>query len=75
MDSGFGDDEAYNVYDKAWRKDKDLASNIYRPSKNLDKDIYGDDLDKLIKGASSRYGLPCFLMGKFIYIFCIGVIN
>ena len=54
MDSGFGDDEAYNVYDKAWRKDKDLASNIYRPSKNLDKDIYGDDLDKLIKGASGR---------------------
>ena len=55
MDSGFGDDEAYNVYDKAWRKDKDLASNIYRPSKNLDKDIYGDDLDKLIKGASGRW--------------------
>ena len=54
MDSGVGDDEAYNVYDKAWRKDKDLASNIYRPSKNLDKDIYGDDLDKLIKGASGR---------------------
>lgn len=54
MDSGFGDDEAYNVYDKAWRKDKDLASSIYRPSKNIDKDIYGDDLDKLLKGASGR---------------------
>jgi len=51
MDSGFsgGDDEVYNVYDKPWRQDKDLASNLYRPSKNLEKDVYGDDLDKLIK--------------------------
>jgi len=51
MDSGFsgGDDEVYNVYDKPWRQDKDLASNLYRPSKNLEKDVYGDDLDQLIK--------------------------
>jgi len=51
MDSGFsgGDDEVYNVYDKPWRQDKDLAGNLYRPSKNLEKDVYGDDLDKLIK--------------------------
>lgn len=49
MDSGFGDDEAYNVYDKAWRADKDTASNIYRPTRNKDKDTYGDDLDELIK--------------------------
>lgn len=50
MDSGFagGDDEVYNVYDKAWRQDRDLASSIYKPSKNVDKDVYGDDLDKLM---------------------------
>ena len=54
MSSGFGDDEAYNVYDKPWRGDRDMASSIYRPSKNIDKDVYGDDLDKLIKGPN-RY--------------------
>ena len=48
MDSGFGDDEAYNVYDKPWRSDKD-SSNIYRPSRNKDHETYGDDLDELIK--------------------------
>ena len=49
MDSGFGDDEAYNVYDKAWRADKDSASHIYRPTRNKDRDVYGDDLDEIIK--------------------------
>lgn len=48
MDSGFGDDEAYNVYDQPWRK-TDASSNIYRPSKNFDKDLYGDDIESLIK--------------------------
>jgi SNW domain-containing protein 1 len=48
MDSGFagGDDEVYNVYDKPWRQE---TTNIYRPTKGLEKDVYGDDLDKLIK--------------------------
>ncbi|XP_059483745.1 puff-specific protein Bx42 [Neocloeon triangulifer] len=49
MDSGYGDDEAYNVYDKPWRDNSGLGQHIYRPSKNVDKDIYGDDLDKLMK--------------------------
>ena len=49
MDSGFGDDEAYTVYDKPWRADKDAAGHIYRPSRNKDRDTYGDDLDELIK--------------------------
>jgi len=40
MDSGFGDDEAYNVYDKPWRSDKDAASHIYRPSRNKDNDTH-----------------------------------
>lgn len=45
--SGFAEDDAYNVYDKPWKKTS--ASAVYRPSKNLDKDIYGDDLDSLVK--------------------------
>lgn len=51
MDSGFagGEDEIYNVYDQAWRGGKDMAQSIYRPSKNLDKDMYGDDLEARIK--------------------------
>jgi len=49
MDSGFGDDEAYNVYDKPWRDGNSLSNHLYRPSRNVDKDIYGDDLDKIIK--------------------------
>ena len=49
MDSGFGDDEAYNVYDKPWRDEHSVANNIYRPSKKMDNDLYGDDLDTLMK--------------------------
>ena len=45
--SGFAEDDAYNVYDNPWKKTS--ASAVYRPSKNLDKDIYGDDLDSLVK--------------------------
>lgn len=49
MDTGFGDDEEYNVYDKPWRGNNSLAQHIYRPSANLDKDMYGEDLEKIIK--------------------------
>ena len=46
--SGFGDDEDYAVYDKAWRGDKDLAKNFYRPTRSgKDADLYGDDLETL----------------------------
>ena len=62
MDSGFGDDEAYNVYDKPWRTDKDSA-NLYRPSRNKDKDTYGDDLDELIKTNRS----DVFLIAEFTH--------
>lgn len=53
MDSGFGDDEAYTVYDKPWRDEHTVANNIYRPSKKLDSDLYGDDLDTLMKNKRS----------------------
>ncbi|XP_064245597.1 SNW domain-containing protein 1-like [Passer domesticus] len=51
MDSGFagGEDEMYNVYDQPWRSGKDMAQNIYRPSKSMDKDMYGDDLEAQLK--------------------------
>ena len=54
LDSGYagGEDDSYNVYNQAWRKDKDMASNIYRPSKNAHKG-YGEDLDKIIQ--SNRF--------------------
>lgn len=48
MDSGYGDDEAYNVYDKPWRDSGSLASHLYRPSKQVDNDVYGADLDKIV---------------------------
>ncbi|XP_033846695.1 SNW domain-containing protein 1 [Periophthalmus magnuspinnatus] len=55
MDSGFagGEDETYNVYDQPFRGNKNMASNIYRPSKNIDKDTYADDLDSLMR--SNRF--------------------
>ena len=55
LDSGFsgGTDDMYNVYDKPWRAGGGLADKIYRPSRGMDKDLYGDDVEKLIK--TSRY--------------------
>ncbi|XP_046434731.1 puff-specific protein Bx42 [Neodiprion virginianus] len=49
MDSGYGHEDEYNVYDKPWRDSSSIGSHIYRPSKNIDKDNYGDDLEKLVK--------------------------
>jgi SNW domain-containing protein 1 len=40
--TGYGDDEAYTVYDKPWRNQDNVGSHIYRPSRNADKDNYGD---------------------------------
>lgn len=56
MDSGFGggEDESYNVYDQPFRGNRDMASNIYRPSRNVDKDAYKDDFDTLMQ--NNRYG-------------------
>jgi SNW domain-containing protein 1 len=45
LDTGFGDDDGYNVYDKPWRETESITNVIYRPSKNLDKE-YGDDFEK-----------------------------
>ncbi|KAL1512974.1 hypothetical protein ABEB36_002469 [Hypothenemus hampei] len=54
LGQGYADDEAYNVYDKPWREGGSMANHIYRPSKNVDKDMYGgEDLEKAIK--TSRF--------------------
>ncbi|XP_063543220.1 puff-specific protein Bx42 [Cydia strobilella] len=42
MDSGYGDEEAYNVYDKPWRNQDTVGAHIYRPTRGKDKDNYGD---------------------------------
>uniref|UniRef100_A0A1Q3F5Y6 Putative mrna splicing factor/ chromatin binding snw family nuclear protein n=1 Tax=Culex tarsalis TaxID=7177 RepID=A0A1Q3F5Y6_CULTA len=48
MDSGYGDDEAYNVYDKPWREAGTLGTHLYRPTKGVDNDAYGADLDQIV---------------------------
>ncbi|XP_071449895.1 puff-specific protein Bx42 [Hetaerina americana] len=54
MDSGFGDDESYNVYDRPWREAGSLGQHLYRPTRNAgDRDAYGEDLEKLVK--TSRF--------------------
>ncbi|CAG5125066.1 unnamed protein product [Candidula unifasciata] len=49
LSSGFGDDEAYNVYDKPWREAGSISKSIYRPSKALDNELDTDDLEALMK--------------------------
>lgn len=48
LDSGGIDDETFAAYDKPWRPQDNVQQHIYRPSKNIDNNIYGDDLDKII---------------------------
>ncbi|KAL3279917.1 hypothetical protein HHI36_017424 [Cryptolaemus montrouzieri] len=49
LGQGYNDDEGYNVYDKPWREGGSLANHLYRPSRNVDKDTYGEDLEKIVK--------------------------
>lgn len=72
MDSGFGDDEAYNVYDKPWREENSVANNIYRPSKKLDNDLYSDDLDTLMK--TKRYVWKHFTFQPIISVLLLCLI-
>lgn len=60
MDSGFGEDDQYTVYDQPFRGDRTMAQNIYRPSKNVDKDLYGDDVDTLMQNnrLASPFPIP-----------------
>lgn len=47
MDTGFGSDEAYNVYDQPWRNTDNISSNIYRPTRASEND-YGAGLEQLM---------------------------
>ena len=38
----YGDD-TYNVYDQPFRQGGSMADKIYRPRKDMDQDIYGDE--------------------------------
>jgi SNW domain-containing protein 1 len=51
MDTGFehGNDEAYNIYDKPWRSENTLSNHLYRPPKNRDGELYGDDIEEIAK--------------------------
>ena len=49
MDSGFNDEDSYNVYDKPWGQGASVAANVYRPGKNVEKEVFGDDLESLMK--------------------------
>ncbi|XP_054034578.1 SNW domain-containing protein 1-like [Dryobates pubescens] len=51
LDSGFagGEDAISNVYDQPWRSGKAMAQSIYRPTKNLEKDMDGHYLEVQIK--------------------------
>lgn len=37
------DDEVYNVYNEPWRQNSSLANKIYRPRKDVNQEIYGDE--------------------------------
>lgn len=52
MDSGFGNDDQYNVYDKRLFTAQSTLSSLYRPKKDVDADTYGghdEQLDKIMK--------------------------
>lgn len=44
--SGFGDDDNYDVYDRAWRGDAALAKNLYRPTRGKEDDAIDFDAIK-----------------------------
>ena len=73
LDSGFsgGSDDLYNVYDKPWRAGGGMADKIYRPSKAMDKDIYGDDVEKLIK-TSNKWVVVLRELSKAIRLYIRG---
>ena len=55
----------YTVYDKPWRQGGGAGDKIYRPSRNVDKDVYGDAVEKLIK--TNKYNNTCTCTCTCIY--------
>jgi SNW domain-containing protein 1 len=69
ISSGFGDEEEYNVYSKAWRGDA-VAASIYRPragngSGVLDDDAADAEVRRLQGGVSSAGGAAGAGSGRF----------
>ena len=67
LNSGYDDDESYNVYSQPWRNESSIGNNIYRPGKNIDKEAYGgaEDLENLKK--TSRFVADKgFELNKFV---------
>jgi SNW domain-containing protein 1 len=57
MDSGFADEEAYNVYDKPLFQGSS-ANFLYRPKKDNDSEVYGGDDDE--EGGDDKQGTDKF---------------
>lgn len=52
LQSGFGTDDAYNVYDKGLFASQSALSSLYRPKKDADSEAYGgadEQLEKVLK--------------------------
>ncbi|XP_047330288.1 SNW/SKI-interacting protein A [Impatiens glandulifera] len=52
MDSGFGPDDQYKIYDKGLFTAQATMSTLYRPKKDVDNETYGgsdEQLDKIMK--------------------------
>lgn len=47
LQSGFGDDDDFNVYDKAWKTNNNLSGNLYKFTRKDDETE--EDLDALTK--------------------------
>ena len=57
------------MYDKPWRQGGGAADKIYRPSKNVDKDVYGDDVEKLIKTNKCVVVCVCVCVGGWVGVY------
>ncbi|KAJ0960595.1 hypothetical protein J5N97_001520 [Dioscorea zingiberensis] len=52
MESGFADDDRYNIYDKGLFTTQPTLSTLYHPKKDADSDLYGgadEQLEKVLK--------------------------
>lgn len=61
MDSGFGDEEGYNVYDKPWRNTDTMAQHVYRPRNNKEQDQATGRPVQYERAEEDPFGLDQFL--------------
>lgn len=41
------------MFDKPWNARSQIATNIYKPAKNIDNEVYGEEIESLIKNSRS----------------------